>query len=210
MALLNIADKLSELDNLEYKEAGKSAYLKLFFTKDKHLITHGVDFLEDYNTARGLVPSYSLSNFDYGILGKTGWEKISLAHLPIKESLESALSTSNETILSTAQTVEYIGNRIKAADALRFKGTITWTSENKYEVTTSNGTSYEFPESAEIGDTYKISGSGTFGGHVCVPGDMIICIKAYDSAEGNDSEYWQAIESNINGYVTVSINGTPY
>lgn len=211
MALLNIAEQLSDLDNLEYNEVGKSDYLKLFFTKDKHLITHGVDFLEDYKITRGLVPSYSLSNFDYGILGKTGWEKISLAHLPIKESLESALSASNETILSTAQTVEYIGNRIKAADALRFKGTITYTSENKYEVNTSDGTSYTFPESAEIGDTYKISGSGTFGGHVCVPGDMIICISAYDSStNGNTSEYWQAIESNINGYVTVSINNTPY
>ena len=211
MALLNIADKLSDLDNLEYNEVGKSDYLKLFFTKDKHLITHGVDFLEDYKTTRGLVPTYSLSNFDYGILGKTGWEKISLAHLPIKESLESALSASDETILSTAQTINYIGNRIKAADALRFKGTITYTSENKYEVTTSDGTSDTFPVSAEIGDTYKISGSGTFGGHVCVPGDMIICIKAYDSStNGNTSDYWQAIESNINGYVTISINNTPH
>ena len=211
MALLNIANQLDDLSELKYKEQGNGDYLKLFFTKDKHIITHGVDFLEDYNTNRGLVPTYNLVDTEskdnngnnpivnYGVLGKSGWEKITLNHLPILSNLEKIDDEKDKTILSTAQAIEYISNRIKAANAMRFKGTISSSSD--------------LPMSAQAGDTYRISAAGTYAGQVCVAGDVIICIQDYTvekEGQQDSSSYWHVIEGNITGYITSLINGKNY
>ena len=68
MAILNIANTY----NADYLNGG----LKLIFTKDKHIVTHGIDFLADYGSkTRGLVPNYELDS-DLGFLGKDGWQKM--------------------------------------------------------------------------------------------------------------------------------------
>ena len=68
MAVLNIASKFkSEYLGSNYNNA------LIFTTEDKHIITHGVDFLSDYTAGvRGLVPNYD-NTITNGILGKNGW-----------------------------------------------------------------------------------------------------------------------------------------
>ena len=48
---------------------------------------------------------------------------------------------------------------------------------------------------------------GSYGGNTCEVGDLLIC---YESGATKDNDKWTVIQTNINGYSTFTINGTPY
>nr|DAX09016.1 MAG TPA: hypothetical protein [Bacteriophage sp.] len=58
MAILNFANTYEEVSGkLQIPEADSGEYVKLFFTKDGHIISHGVDYTPIFSTGnKGLVP----------------------------------------------------------------------------------------------------------------------------------------------------------
>ena len=125
MALLNFANTYAEISgNLSLPESTSGDFVKLFFSKDGHIISHGKDFTPTFTpNMRGLVPISS---------GKATWAEITTADLPIASSISDAITngTASTTILNTQQIVEYVGNAFAANDAMRYKGTITYSNGN--------------------------------------------------------------------------------
>lgn len=207
MALLNYASSIDDLKNIN------SAYdlnnlntwdandqVKLIFTGDQHIITHGVDLLKDYsNGERGLVPKYTVGN-NYAVLGKNGWANITTDLLPMSASIQAS---ADNNLLSAKQIVDYVTTSIAdgfaANDAMVFKGGIAALTDIKP------------PYSA--GYTYRATGSFTFTSgsktHYVTSGDVIIAVK--DSETGDTSakaDDFIVVEANINGTSELTINGT--
>lgn len=93
------------------------------------------------------------------------------------------LLNGNET---TVGSVEYkIAQKLQAADAMTFKGVIT----------------EELPTTGvKIGDTYKVGEAGSFGGHDCKVGDLLIANVAAGKTEvngtiPNDDLVWEYVPS---------------
>jgi hypothetical protein len=102
MALLNYADT-HELVKKSYDINNPSSgdYVKLFFTKDKHIVTHGIDYMSLFSEEQdGLVPKSS-GNPNHVLKASGEWDSIKVADLPIKIKLEEALNDPEKTILST-------------------------------------------------------------------------------------------------------------
>lgn len=195
MALLNFSKTYSEVSSyLTLAEATTGDYVKLVFTKDGHIITHGVDYTPTFaGGARGLVPTSDGTSTKF-LRGNGSWAAITTSDLPIASTLSQAIANPTTTILNTQQVISYISDAFAANDAMRFKGSVSSTS---------------FPTSCEVGDTYRVSTAGTYAGQKCEVGDLLICIK--DGTAGTTittSDYWIVIQSNINGYVTNHINNT--
>lgn len=209
MALLNIASefKTGYVEDTSYNKA------LIFTTSDKHIITHGVDFLSDYSKGvRGLIPNYD-SDVTDGVLGKEGWKRITTSMLPIADNL----STNNtDAIFTTKQVQDLISQGFAANDAMVFKGVLVTKNadpdNNKFlDVPTSN---------YSAGWTYRIAEAGTYiGGNVtCEAGDLVIAtsdrtdalVSQTTGAEIVDNSQWSVIQTNIKGYVTITINGTAY
>lgn len=211
MALLNFANTYAEISgNLTLPQSDSGDYVKLFFSKDGHIISHGKDFTPTFTpTERGLVPQSSGEVGEF-LRGNATWAAITTADLPIAISVADAIANgiTTTTLLNTQQIIEYVSEQFSANDAMRFKGSIKWTGSG-YETTTDTGTITEFPTSCEVGDTYRIISQGTYGGHTCVVGDILMCIKD-GTGNINTSEYWTAIEANINGTISHSVNGKNY
>lgn len=223
MAVLNIANQfdptLTGIDNYLNRTANSK---ELIFTRDRHIITHGIDFLQDYlDGSRGLVPDYKLES-QYGVLGRNGWSVITTEMLPIATDLTTNLDNST---IPTSKAVKdflqiFVDQEILAAETMRFMGVIGFLNGQIYhylvgetQPTTANG----FPKKANIGDSYRIAEAGSLlGGKAVEPGDMIICKKAYnnedsdtnnDAVSPNDSIYWFIIQTNINGTIQVKAGG---
>jgi hypothetical protein len=137
---------------------------ELIFTKDKHLITHGVDFLSDYESGiRGLVPNYNLKNADdssynYGVLGIAGWTRITTDMLPIasNDSLNSV-----DKILNASQVQALINAGFAANDAMVFKGVLVSSQIQSGTLNTYNNV----PVSGyNAGWTYRAAEVGTYAG----------------------------------------------
>lgn len=194
MALLNYAKTLAEiksayLDNVVVSNNGD--YVKLVFTQDGHIVTHGVDLLADYNAGkRGLVPNYSSAK-DYDIFGKNGWTSLTTAHLPIAETLES----STTSILNAKQVIDYvkseINNGFAANDAMVFKGGVA--------------SAEDLPSTYEAGYTYRATAPFTLNGESVEVGDLVIA-KSDSTNEGG----WFVVQTNINGTTKATINGVEY
>lgn len=194
MALLNYAKTLAEiksayLDNVVVSNNGD--YVKLVFTQDGHIVTHGVDLLADYNAGkRGLVPNYSSAK-DYDIFGKNGWTSLTTAHLPIAETLES----STTSILNAKQVIDYvkseINNGFAANDAMIFKGGVA--------------SAEDLPSTYEAGYTYRATAPFTLNGESVEVGDLVIA-KSDSTNEGG----WFVVQTNINGTTKATINGVEY
>lgn len=213
MALLNFAKTYEEVsDRLGLEEASSGDYVQLIFTRDGHIITHGVDYTPIFSPGKkGLVPGSSGKQTEF-IRGNGQWLEITTQDLPIAASIQEAISsgTTSTTILNTQQIIEYVGSSIAANDAMVYKGTITY-SDGKYTTHTTEGTQNDgFPATCKIGDTYRVTTQGTYGGQMCEPGDLITCIKdgSGDGDSLNTTEYWTAIQTNINGQVKHTVNGT--
>lgn len=209
MAILNYANTYIEVsDKVGMAESNTGEYIKLYFTKDGHLITHGLDYLKDYSDGvRGLVPNYLTTIGDYGILTKTGWNKITTSYLPIA----SELVASAGTIFNSEQVQALVNNSFLANDAMRFKGSIQ-RNGNNYSI--NGGAEGNFIQECSVGDTYRITSAGIYlGDKQGEVGDLLICIKDGSTAETtnknllNSSTYWVIVQANINGEVTHTING---
>lgn len=104
--------------------------------------------------------------------------------------------TNNTQIATTAFVQKEISNKIAAADAMIYKGTIG-----------SGGTITALPNNHLTGWTYKVITKGTYAGVPCEIGDMIICLT--DGTSANNS-HWTVVQTNIDGAVigpTSATNG---
>lgn len=210
MALLNIASQFKDIYlGSDYNKA------LIFTTSDKHIITHGVDFLADYNSdnkgTRGFVPSY-ISEDNNLIFGRTGWTKIANSMLPIASNLQA---NGEDTIFNSKQVQELIKNGFAANDAMVFKGVLV-------KAANANDAANKFvnvPKSNySAGWVYRVEDAGTYlVNTVCEQGDWIIAtVDRGDEAlkingeDSIDATQWSVIQTNINGTVNISINGTEY
>lgn len=211
MALLNFANTYAEISgNLSLPESTSGDFVKLFFSKDGHIISHGKDFTPTFTpNMRGLVPISSGKATEI-FRGNATWAEITTADLPIASSISDAITngTASTTILNTQQIVEYVGNAFAANDAMRYKGTITY-SNGSYTTHTVAGVEVQgFPTKCEVGDTYRVTSQGTYARQTCSAGDLLICIQDGTGSGLNTAAYWTAVEANINGQVKHTVNGT--
>ena len=176
MALLNFSQTYESI----HDKIGTPGYLQetdLLFTKDGHIVTHGVDY--------------------------TPWGN---GTIPIEKLPISTDDTYNNKTLWTSETIQNkINNSFIANEAMRFKGSIS-IEDNVYKINgeiTPGGT---LPK-GEVGDTYRVSSVGSYGGNYCEVGDLLIC---YESGDTKGDDRWTVVQTNINGYSTFRVNGTPY
>ena len=211
MALLNFANTYAEISgNLSLPESTSGDFVKLFFSKDGHIISHGKDFTPTFTpNMRGLVPVSSGKATEI-FRGNATWAEITTADLPIASSVSDAITngTASTTILNTQQIVEYVGNAFAANDAMRYKGTITYSNGNYTTHTVAGVEVQGFPTKCEVGDTYRVTSQGTYAGQTCSAGDLLICIHDGTGSGLNTAAYWTAVEANINGQVKHTVNGT--
>lgn len=211
MALLNFANTYAEISsNLSLPESTSEDFVKLFFSKDGHIISHGKDFTPTFTpNMRGLVPISSGKATEI-FRGNATWAEITTADLPIASSISDAITngTASTTILNTQQIVEYVGNAFAANDAMRYKGTITYSNGNYTTHTVAGVEVQGFPTKCEVGDTYRVTSQGTYAGQTCSAGDLLICIQDGTGSGLNTAAYWTAVEANINGQVKHTVNGT--
>ena len=210
MAILNIANKYDE-KYLEDK-------LKLIFTRDKHIVTHGIDFLADYtpdrtynymdsnnelksvNHSRGLVPNYELES-DWGFLGRSGWQAMTTDLTNITEE-DGSVPTSH-AIKNYLETT--FSESIKAAETMKFKGVIGYKDNHYYhQPINSEGEVNGFIPSGELGDVYRAATSLTVNGKICEAGDLLLCIETHS---GIKESAWHVIQTNIQGTQGFSFNG---
>lgn len=211
MAILNYASSLGKVSNYIGMQvtpgtAGdyiQGEFAKLIFTGDGHIITHGIDYTPTFigGNMRGLVPEAIAANGFSGsrlnFLSHDGkWKELSTAELPIAENFQVS---STDYIFNSKQVHDYFDAQISAVDAMRFRGEIKAQTPSTY------------PTSCEIGDTYRVTESGTYGGHNVKSGDLLICIAEGTGTETiNSDAYWIAVEANINGTINHYINNVPF
>lgn len=203
MAILNYADKLEYIKDWE----NKTDDLRIIFTGDGHIITHGVDFTADYTPGkRGLVPVCNKEGSSF--LKSTGWDAITTDDLPITTNILTETNP-NDTIPNTSAIKEFFNTTIQTAETLRFKGVIKAES-NKVYYKNSDSNWIEGVPSAQMGDSYRVS--STDGSNICgytvEAGDMLLCIANTKQNNESNSIYWTVIQANINGTQVISINGT--
>lgn len=188
MALLNFISKYENV--AKYKDLTASSpslqgstendYVKLIFTEDGHIITHGTDYIP---------------------WGKTG--TIPIDRLPIAASDKP----DNKHLWDSATINQKINDSFVANSAMRFKGTIGLVSGSTTKFTI-NGAEASFPSSsAQVGDTYRVVNKGTYARQLCEVGDLLICITA---GTADVAATWTVAQTNINGYVTYLINNKAY
>lgn len=190
MALLNFITQYKDV--VKYKNLTASSpslegsqendYVKLIFTKDGHIITHGTDYIPWGN---GTIP---------------------IDKLPITDGK----NPDNTHLWDSATINQKINESYVINSAMRFKGTIglnptyNGTSDTKKYVI--NGEKSDIP-SAQVGDTYRITKSGNYMGFICETGDLLMCITA--STDSKAAE-WTVAQTNINGTVDYLINNRVY
>lgn len=104
MALLNFATSYNDVaDKLKLSPSETGDYIKLYFTKDGHIITHGIDYIP---WGTGIIP---------------------IDKLPIDNTVAD-----NKHLWDSLTIQNKINQSFAANDAMRFKGTIGLTSANNY------------------------------------------------------------------------------
>lgn len=104
MALLNFATSYNDVaDKLKLAQSETGDYIKLYFTKDGHIITHGVDYIP---WGTGVIP---------------------IDKLPVDNTVAD-----NKHLWDSLTIQNKINQSFVANDAMRFKGTIGLTSANNY------------------------------------------------------------------------------
>ena len=206
MALLNFANTYDEIaGKLSLPESASGEYVKLFFSKDGHILSHGKDFTPTFTpTVRGLVPISSGKSTEI-FRGNATWAEITTTDLPMAKNTSVNDAT---TLFTTQQVHQIINDSFAANDAMRYKGTITY-SKGSYTTHTVAGVDIQgFPTKCEVGDTYRVTSQGTYAKQTCSAGDLLICIQDGTGSELNTATYWTAVEANINGQVKHTVNGT--
>ena len=177
MALLNFSKTYDGIKN----KIGTAGYLQstdLLFTEDGHIVTHGVDYIP---------------------WGSNG--TIPIERLPITDSEHH----NNKTLWTSETIFNKINNSFLANSAMRFKGSIGIEGK-AYTINGVATPDGKLPK-GEVGDTYRVSTMGSYGGNTCEVGDLLIC---YEKGATKEEDKWTVIQTNINGYSTFTINGTPY
>lgn len=106
MALLNFATAYNEVEGkLHLEQSNTGDFIKLYFTKDGHIISHGVDYTP---WGIGTIP-----------IGK----------LPVDNTVAD-----NDHLWDSATIQDKINKSFVANDAMRFKGTIGLKSPNNYTI----------------------------------------------------------------------------
>lgn len=100
----------------------------------------------------------------------------------------AATSTNTTQIATTAFVQSVVNDKIAAADAMIYKGTLG-----------TGGTITALPATHKTGWTYKVITAGTYAGAKCEIGDMIVCLNDGTTAKDGD---WTVIQNNIDGAVT--------
>lgn len=104
MALLNFATSYNYVaDKLKLAQSETGDYIKLYFTKDGHIITHGIDYIP---WGTGVIP---------------------IDKLPVNNTVAD-----NKHLWDSKTILDKINQSFVANDAMRFKGTIGLTSANSY------------------------------------------------------------------------------
>lgn len=104
MALLNFATSYNDVaDKLKLAQSETGDYIKLYFTKDGHIITHGIDYIP---WGTGVIP---------------------IDKLPVNNTVAD-----NKHLWDSKTILDKINQSFTANDAMRFKGTIGLTSANNY------------------------------------------------------------------------------
>lgn len=149
MALLNFATTYDEVKgNLSLSQSNKGDYIKLYFTKDGHIISHGVDYIPW--GATGIIP---------------------INRLPINND-----EASDKYLWDSVTIQNKINQSFAANDAMRFKGTIGLISIDNYTINGTKAEFPS--KTAEVGDTYRVVTAGSYANAQCEVGDLLICIKA--------------------------------
>lgn len=106
MALLNFATSYNDVaDKLKLAQSETGDYIKLYFTKDGHIISHGVDYIP---WGTGIIP---------------------INKLPVDSTVAD-----NKHLWDSKTIQDKINQSFVANDAMRFKGTIGLTSDNYYVI----------------------------------------------------------------------------
>ena len=106
-------------------------------------------------------------------------------------SISSDAADNNVKLPTSSAVISYVDSKIRAADAMIYKGTIG-----------TGGTVTALPSSTALtGWTYKVVTAGTYAGVSCEIGDMIICLTDGSSSK---SATWTVVQTNIDGAVTSS------
>lgn len=190
MALLNFISKYQDV--VKYKDLTVSSpslegsqendYVKLIFTKDGHIITHGTDYIPWGN---GTIP---------------------IDKLPITDGDHP----DNTHLWDSATINQKINDSYVINSAMRFKGTIglnpTYNGTSDTKKYLINDVKSDIP-SAQVGDTYRVTSKGNYEGFTCEAGDLLMCIIASDT---NKAATWTVAQTNINGTVDFVINGKVY
>lgn len=175
MALLNFYKTYDGIKN----KIGTAGYLQdtdLLFTRDGHIVTHGVDYIPWGN---GTIP---------------------IEKLPVDNT-----KVDDKHLWDSATIQSKINNSFVANEAMRFKGSIGIEGRD-YTINGTATSDGKLPK-GEVGDTYRVSSNGSYGGNTCEVGDLLIC---YESGTTKETDKWTVVQTNINGYSTFKINNRPY
>ena len=134
----------------------------------------------------------TLTKTDVGLGNVTNESKATMFASPAFTGVPTASvppkGASTNQIATAGFVQSEISDKISAAQALRFKGTIGTGGD----VTT-------LPAIHDVGDTYVVATAGNYAGEGCEPGDMIICTIAGTAAKDSD---WSVVQRNLDGAVT--------
>lgn len=201
MAILNYSKTYQEvltdlgvtnLSNLE--ESNTGSYVKLFFTGQGDIITHGKNYTPLFNvttTGKGLVPSNFSNNVKEILRGDATWTELATSDLPIWKPEDVVYDTTK--ILDAFTVKQMVDASFAANDAMRFKGVITDLSQ--------------LPTEWEAGDTYRIGIPGNYFGSIGEVGDLLICVTTGNTESENYQRHWTVVQRNIDGVLTVKVNG---
>lgn len=120
------------------------------------------------------------------LLGDAAAKTVASAIPPVPTTAQNAQLPTLEAVKT------YADNLLAANDAMVFKGTIG-----------DGGTVTALPAAHEAGWTYRVVTAGTYAGHACEVGDLIICVTKGSTA---NNSHWTAAQTNIDGAVTAAAN----
>lgn len=108
MAILNFSNTYEEVaDKLTIPESDSGDYVKLFFTKDGHILSHGVDFTPIFSTnKKGLVPGSNGNPLEV-LKGNGQWSILTTSDLPIATSVADAITNNTTSTTNTNNTIDY-------------------------------------------------------------------------------------------------------